>query len=76
MRNAKIKNKKSKLWNCRRAAMTSLILHFAFWYLIFLLGSGCAPAVLDSSTFNVQFGRREDTGVNRQSLIDNELSQR
>jgi len=26
--NAKIKNKKSKLWSCRKAATTSLILHF------------------------------------------------
>jgi hypothetical protein len=28
--NSKIKDKKSKLRNCRKAAMISLILHFAF----------------------------------------------
>jgi hypothetical protein len=28
-KNAKVKNEISKLWNCRPAAMTSSILHFA-----------------------------------------------
>jgi len=36
---SKIKNQKSKMWNCQLPAMNSLILHFAFCILI--LSAGC-----------------------------------
>jgi len=65
---SKIKYKKSKFPNHRKATMTSLILHFAFCFLIFLLlVTGCAtPNDKESPAAKIEQLTQENTQLQKQ----------
>ena len=67
---SKIKYKKSKLPNHRKAIMTSSILHFAFCFLIFLLlATGCA-APNDKESLATKIGQLTQENTQLQEQIE------